>query len=689
MTTSYTSDKLRNVVLLGHGSSGKTSLAEAMLFDTGATNRLGTISEGTTVSDYDQDEIQRNISLNTTIIPCEWKKHKINFIDTPGYADFLGEVVCGVRVADAALILIDAVSAVEVGTEITWGEVDKLNLPRLVLVNKMDRENANYQTALAALRNRFEAKFIPLQLPLGEQADFSGVIDLLQMKAFTGEKGTAAEIPANLQSEAEEARMTIIEAAAEADDELIMKYLDGETLTDEEISRGLKAAVAANKFVPVLFASGGHNIGIPPLLDILLEVVPAPAASLKITNELNNKEEELKLDPSGPMAALVFKTINDQYGKVSYFRVYSGTLRSDSRVMNSRQNAEERIGQVFVPRGKEQMTIDQLAAGDIGGVVKLAATKTGDTLCDKNHLIALPGIKYPKPVYSLALAPKTQADSAKIGPGLNKLVEEDPSLHWNNDEATKQILLSGVGDSHLDISVKRVERKYGLGLETSRPKVPYRETVTKSASAQYRHKKQTGGAGQFGEVSLRVEPLPSGTGFEFTSEVFGGAISGPFIASTEKGVRQVLDIGVIAGYPVVDVKAIVFDGKEHPVDSKDIAFQIAGRESFKMAFKDAGPVLQEPICNLVITIPDEYTGDVMGDLNTKRARVMGMEQTKGHTIINAQAPFAELQTYATDLRSITQGRGLFTMEISHYDVVPSHLMADIIAQSQKAKEQKE
>jgi elongation factor G len=682
----YKTDQIRNVVLLGHGSAGKTSLAEAMLFHSGAVNRLGKVEEGTTVADFDEEEIRRRISLSLSLVPCEWKQHKINVLDTPGYTDFVGEAASALHVADAALVLVDGVAGVEVGTELVWARADARGLPRMVLINKMDRDNANFERALEGLRNTFGGNFVPVQLPIGSQADFEGVVDLIAMKAYRGNDAQAGDIPETMAAQAEEYRIVLMEAAAEGDDELIMKYLEGEQLSNEEIQRGLKTAVISGAAIPVLCGAATRPVGISPLMDALLSLAPAPGDVGTLEAEGARGEEELAPDAAGPLATLVFKTMADPYvGKLSYFRVFSGTLTSDTRFFNSRAGEEERFGQLYVMRGKEQLPVSQIVAGDIGAVAKLGHSLTGDTICDRGHPLTLPSPVFPNPLFSLAVNPKTQADSAKMGPTLTRLTEEDPTLQWRQEASTRQTILSGMGEAHLEIAVRRMENRFGVGVETSIPKVPYRETITRTYTTQYRHKKQTGGAGQFAEVHVRIEPLPRGEGFDYVWKVFGGRISSSFMPSIEKGVKAVMEQGVIAGYPVVDVRLAVTDGKEHPVDSKDIAFQIAGREAFKLAVQGAGPVLLEPIYGVEIIVPEEHTGDVIGDLNTKRARVMGMDQSVGKSIIRAEVPLAEMQRYDIDLRSITQGRGVFSMEMLRYDEVPAHLTQAIIEGAKREK----
>jgi elongation factor G len=685
----YTGEQLRNVALLGHGSSGKTSLAEAILFNSGGTSRLGRVEDGTTVSDWDPEEQRRRISINTSILPSEWQGYKLNILDTPGYMDFIGEVISAVRVADGAVIVLDAVSGVEVGTEAVWGYAAERALPRLAFVNKMDRENASLERVIQQLRETFTGNIVPLQLPIGTESNLRGVVDLVERKAYLGSSGETTEVPADLMDAVEEARFQLVEVAAEGDDELIMKYLEGEELTPAEIRRGLSAGVHKGDVILVLCGSALNNVGVHALMRAIIDYLPSPLEAPKEPATIPTTGEEVLLtpDPNGPVAALAFKTVADPFvGKLTYFRVMSGRVLSDSRLYNPRSGQEERIGQVFMVRGREQIGVEEVTAGDLGAVAKLTQTLTGDTLCDRSNQFVFKPIIFPHPLYEVAINPKTKADSAKMGTSLTRLTEEDPTLQWRQEPSTRQTILAGLGEAHIDVAVRRLESKFGVGVTIEVPKVPYRETISKIATAQYRHKKQTGGAGQFAEVHLRVEPLERGKGFEYVNEVFGGAISSSFIPSIEKGIRQVMEQGVIAGYPVVDIKAAVYDGKEHPVDSKDIAFQIAGREAFKLAVQQAGPILLEPIMNVTITVPEQYMGDVMSDLNTRRGRVQGMEQVRGKSIIRAQVPLAEMQRYSTDLRSITQGRGVYTMEFSHYEPVPSHLAEKIIAQAKQEAE---
>ena len=683
----YSTEAIRNVALVSHGGAGKTTLTEAFLFYTGATTRMGKVEDGTTTSDYDDEEIRRGISLYTSVLPVEYKDTKINFLDTPGFLDFIGEVISSLRVADSSIVLIDSVAGVEVGTEITWQYCEKFNLPRIVVINKMERENANFNKAMTSLQNYSTTRIIPVQLPWGEKQGFQGVIDLLTMKAYKGEGKTVVDIPAEYQSEAENARQALIEAAAEGEDALLEKYLESGELSPEEIVRGLKAVVASCTFVPLFVASGAAGVGILPLLDAITNLLPSPTEVGPSTAVGKAGEEKLEPKDSGPLAAYVWKTTADPFvGKQTFFRVYSGTIASDSRVWNQNKGIEERLGTIYVMRGKENISTKIFHTGDIGSVPKLSDTSTGNTLTDRNRPVALSEPQYPGALYQVAVTPKTQADSAKVSPTLTRLCEEDRTLSWHMEPSTNQTILQGMGDQHIDVVIRRAEGKFQTGLNIEEPRVPYREAITKKGQAMYRHKKQTGGSGQFGEVHLRIEPYEE-SDFEFVNDVFGGAVSSSYMPAIEKGIRAVMKEGVMAGYPVSNIKVSVFDGKEHPVDSKPIAFEIAGREAFKLAFHEAGPVLFEPIMNVQITVPEENMGDVMGDLNTRRARVQGMNSERGLSIVSAHIPLAEMLRYTTQIRSMTGGRGYFTMEFDHYDILPSHLAQEVIAARQKDKKE--
>jgi elongation factor G len=683
----YRTEAIRNVALVSHGGAGKTMLAEAFLYHSGATTRMGKVEDGSTVSDYDDEEVRRGISLYTTVIPVEYKDIKINFLDTPGFLDFIGEVISALRVADSAIVVIDSVAGVEVGTEITWQYCDRFNLPRIAVINKMERDNASFQKALSSLESFSSIRVIPVQLPWGEKAAFQGVIDLLTMKAYKGEGKTCVDIPAEYLDAAESARQVLIEAAAEGEDALLEKYLETGELTPDEILRGLKAVVTARTFVPVFVAAGAAGTGVIPLLDAIVSILPSPAEVAPAIATGKNGEEQVQASDSGPLAAYVWKTTADPFvGKQTFFRVYSGTIHGDSRVWNPQKNVEERLGTIYVIRGKENQPIKVVHTGDIGSVPKLTETSTGNTLTERNRPLTLPQPQYPGALYQVAVTPKTQGDSTKISPTLTRLCEEDHTLSWHMEQATNQTILQGMGDQHIDVVIRRAEHKFQTNMTFEEPRVPYREAITRKGQAMYRHKKQTGGSGQFGEVHLRIEPLED-TDFEFVNDVFGGSVSSSYMPAIEKGIRAVMKEGVMAGYPISNIKVSVYDGKEHPVDSKPIAFEIAGREAFKLAFQDAGPVLFEPIMNVQISVPEENMGDVMGDLNTRRARVQGMNSERGVSIVSAHVPLAEMLRYTTQLRSMTSGRGYFTMEFDHYDVVPAHLAQEVIDARHKDKKE--
>jgi elongation factor G len=685
----YRTAQIRNIALVSHNGAGKTTFTERMLFNTGVTTRMGRVESGTTVSDFEEEEIARTSSIATAVIPVEWQDHKFNFLDTPGFADFIGEVNSALKVVEASLVFIEAVAGVEVGTELVWQYSHKQNLPRFLAINKMDRENVRVSRVRESIAQNLDGNVVDLQLPIGEGPSFKGVVDLLRMKARLGENDQEADIPANMVDEAEEARLQLIEAAAEGDDELLMKYLDGEELTNEEIVSGLRQAIASGSVVPLLFCAAQPGIGVAALMELLQLLVPAPnerAEAIIATNPAG-EEVALEADDQGPLAAFIFKTREDPYGKMSYLRVFSGMLASDSRVYDSHLESEVRIGTINVLRGKEQLPVPRLHSGDIGAVVKLGDAVTNDTLCDSGRKLIIPPIEQPNPIVSAAVHPVAQSDVAKLSQSLTRLTVEDPTLRWYTEPATRETLLSGMGNSHLDIAVKKLHSKFGVNVTTTLPKIPYRETITKTNSAEYTHKKQTGGAGQYARVFLRVESLDDDADFEFSSEIFGGSISQPFVAATEKGCRQALESGPLAGFPITGVKAIVYDGKEHPVDSKEIAFQLAGREGFKAACLGAGPVLLEPIYEVTVTVPSDNMGDVMGDFNARRARVLGMDQEGTKSIVRAEVPLAEMQTYSADLRSMTQGRGIFGMKFLRYGRIPTHLQQEVVDKHRKELEQ--
>lgn len=687
----YTTEFLRNVALVSHGSAGKTMLAEAFLHGTGATTRLGKIDDGTTASDYDEEEARRKISLYTTVLPLEYRDHKINLLDAPGFTDFVGEVVSALSVADSAVVLVDAVAGLEVGTEVAWRYADDFKLPRFVVINKLDRDNANYEKAYASVEEYAHAgghRLVKVQLPIGEKQDFKGVVDLISMKAFMGDGKTVTDIPADMLAAAKEAHGILVEAAAEGEDTLLEKYLEAGSLSDEEIIVGLKDVVRSGDFIPVYCAAGGHEIGIVPLLNGFVDLMPSPEHAQPRVAQGKDGEEKLPASDTGPLAAYVWKTTADPFvGRMTYFRVISGSIQGDIRLWNQNKNVEERMSGLHIQRGKEQIAVKVIHAGDIGSVAKLNITATGDTLCDKNHPLTIAAPKFPTALYRVAIAPKSQADAAKISPTLTRLSEEDMTLEWHNEQATGETILQGMGDQHIDVAIHRAQAKFQVGLISHEPRIPYREGITRKASAQYRHKKQSGGSGQFGEVHLRIEPLPSAD-FEFTDELVGMNLSKSYLPAIEKGIHATMQHGAFAGYPMSNVKVIVYDGKEHPVDSKPVAFEIAGREAFKLAVADAGPVLFEPIMKVNIIVPDANMGDVMSDLNTRRGRVQGTEAERGNTVIIAHVPLAEMLRYTSQLRSITGGRGYFTMELDHYDIVPSHIAGTIVEAHKKEMEAK-
>lgn len=658
-------------------------LLENLLNFTGATTRIGKIEDGTTTSDWDDEEQKRQISLFSSLIPIVYKDVKFNFIDTPGYTDFVGEVVSAMRVADCAVILVDSVSGAEVGTEVALQYAEKFELPRFLVLNKMDRDNASFAKSLKSVEETTDARLIPMHLPIGEKADFKGIVDLIFMKAYLGDGKTASDIPADMQAEAEEARMVLVEAAAEGEDTLLEKYFENGDLTTEEMLQGLHKAIQVSNIIPVMVAAAGRMMSVAPFMEALFALAPSPLERPTVVAKSPKGDIELKYDDHGPLAAYVWKTTADPFvGRQTFFKVYSGVMTSDTRAWNANKGEEERLAGMQVPFGKDMNAVPVLHAGDLGAVAKLSVTTTGDTLTTKEQGITMSMPEYPTPLYRVAITPRSQSDAAKMSQTLSRLCEEDLTLKWEMEAATRQTLLFGMGDQHIDVAVKRAEQKFQLFLDLHEPKVPYEEHITKEASATYRHKKQTGGSGQFGEVALKVFPI-EGEDFTFSNDVFGGAVSNNYMASIEKGIRNVMKEGVVAGFPVHNVGVSVYDGKEHPVDSKPVAFEIAGREAFKLAVKDANPVLYEPIMKVSVTVPEPNMGDVMGDLNTRRGRVEGMDTERGKSTINATVPLAEMMRYTTTLRSMTGGRGQFTMTFDHYDLVPHMQAQEVIAQRQR------
>lgn len=691
----YTVDQLRNVAIISHGGAGKTTLAEAMLFLGGAVDRFGKVDDGTSTMDYDPDEVKRKISINASVAPVEWNGHKINLIDTPGYSDFVGEVVGALRIADAGMVLVDAVSGVEVGTELTWRHADERSLPRMVVINRMDRENANFDKALGSIREVFGNHAVAAQLPIGEGDKFRGVADIIHMKAFiwsdaSGKNVAESPIPDELADAAQELREKLIEYAAESDEELLNKYLEGEELTQEEFERGLAAGVADGSVVPVFCASGLRMVGVTPLMDSIVALLPSPVAHGTVVGRKPDSEDQIERRPdeAEPFSALVFKTMADPYvGKITMFRVYSGVVKSDSQVYNASKDRVERFGQVFLIKGKQQIAVAQVGAGDIAGVAKLSETTTGDTLSDKDKPVVLDPIKFPLPVLSMAARAKSKGDEDKIGQGLSRLQEEDPTLRYTKEAETGELIVAGMGEVHLDIIAERLKRKFGAEMTLDTPKVPYRETIKGTVKVEGRHKKQTGGRGQFGHVWIEMSPLPTGSGFEFEDKVFGGSVPRQFIPAVEKGLREALpEGGSLAGFPLVDLKCSLYDGSSHPVDSSEMAFKIAAQLALKKGCQDANPIILEPIVRAEVTVPEEYMGDVMGDFNKKRGRILGMEPEGRYQVVKALVPMAEMFKYSIDLRSMTAGRGTFTTEFDHYEEVPFSVAEKVVEQAKKDKE---
>jgi len=676
----YKAEQIRNVALISHGGAGKTSLADVALFDTGVVTRIGKVDEGTSISDHDPDEIKRRMSINLTVIPIEWRDAKINFLDTPGYADFVGEVKAGLRVADAAVVVVTAEKGVEVGTEQVWRYADELKLPRLVFVNKLDRENTSFERAVESLQAQFGKKVVPLHLPIGEQAGFKGVVNLVNRKAYTfdGTKVQEGPIPGDMESQVARYREQLIESAVENDDDLMSKYLEGEELSLAEVERAVKVGASSGALVPVLCGSVARNIGIQTLLDAIVEFLPSAAAA----------QQSLSSEANSNLAAFVYKTTADPTrGLITFFRVYSGTLKADSHAWNARTNTDERIGQILLVRGKMQEPATEVPAGDIAAVVKLQNTHTNDTLSTKEKSINLSPIAFPPPAFTAAIAPKTKSDLDKMGSALSRVTEEDPTIHITRDQETAETLISGMGESHIDITIERMQRKFGVEVEKHDQRVPYRETIRKHARAQGRHKRQTGGHGQFGDVWLELDPLPIGgeKAFEFENKIVGGVVPKEYVPGFEKGVREALRQGFVAGYPMIYVRVALVDGSYHPVDSSSQAFEIAASLGMKNAVPLANPTLLEPIMNVTVIVPEGNMGDVMSDLTTKRARILGMEPTSsGMQQITATVPMAEMLHYATDLRSITQGRGTFHMELYQYEEVPAAQQQQIIANAAKS-----
>jgi elongation factor G len=682
----YDAQSLRNVALVGHSGAGKTQLISTLLFAAGAVNRLGRVDDGTTVTDYDEEEIARKHTLSAALAYAEWNKTKINFIDTPGMANFLSDAKAALRVADAALVVVDAVAGVEVSTEAIWAAADELDVPRLVILNRVDRERASLERSLESLRTVFGRTVVPVQLPIGEEKSFRGVVDLVAMKAWTyaadgGGKATEGPVPPDMEGAAATARESLIEMVAEADDSLMEKFFDAGTLTQEELLSGLKRGISAGRIFPALCASATANIAMQPLLEAIVAYVQSPAErGFPASDAKGGDEGRIPATDAAPLAAFVWKTVADPFaGRITLLRVISGTLKSDSTVHNVSRDVPERLGHLLLVQGKTQTGVPEIRAGDLGAVAKLKETLTSDVLADKSWGFKIQPIKFPEAVISYAIEPKSRGDEDKISTALHRLQEEDPTISYNRDQQTKELLLSGQGQSHIEVTVAKLKRRFGVEVNLKLPRIPYRETISASTEAHGRHKKQTGGHGQFGDCKVRFEPLPRGSEFEFVDDIFGGAIPRQFIPAVEKGIQDARMRGFLAGYPMVDFRATVFDGSFHPVDSNELSFKLAGSLAFKDGMSRARPTLLEPIMDVEVYAPNDYAGDLMGDLNQRRGRIAGMDTRGASTIIRAKVPMAEMLTYEQHLTSATGGRGSYHMEFSHYEEVPSHLHGKIIS----------
>ena len=684
----YSADKIRNVALLGHSSSGKTTLTEAVLFATGVTKRQGRVEDGNTVSDFDKQEIARKVSIGTTVIPVEWNNTKFNLLDTPGYFDFIGEMYGAKRASEGSILLIDASSGIEVGTEKSWKNLEKYTTPRIIFINKMDKEEVNFDNLVSNLKEEFGDKIVPFALPIGVSNSFNGFVDVMDEKAYeyNGIQRKETALTDDQKAEIESIKESLMEKVAETDEELMEKYFEGEEFTKEEINKGLRLAVAQGDLVPLIVGCAEKTIGADFLLETIEKYIPSPKDIGSVKGLKDDKEVERKIDSSEPFSAVVFKTIIDPFvGKLTLFKVMSGKITKDMELYNSTKDKQEKLGGLFVLRGKNQIEASEIQAGDIGATAKLNFTQTGDTLCVKNNPILYEEIKYPQPTLFLAVEPKAKGDEEKIGTSLQRLTEEDPTFIVQRNAETKQLLIGGQGNMQLAVIVDKLKNTFGVEVNLTNPKIAYRETIKGTASVQGKHKKQSGGAGQYGDVHIRFEPCEEK--FVFAEEVFGGAVPRNYFPAVEKGLIDSLDHGVLAGYPVVNLKAVLFDGSYHPVDSNEMAFKIAASLAFKKGMESAKPILLEPIMKYEISIPEDYMGDVMGDMNKRRGRILGMEQQDdGSQKVTAEAPHSEMFEYAIDLRAMTQARGSFTMEFIRYEEVPANIAEKIIAEAKAEKE---
>ncbi|PYY08437.1 MAG: elongation factor G [Acidobacteria bacterium] len=694
----YEGANIRNLVLVGHGHAGKTSLVSAMLFTAGATQRLGRVDDGSAVTDYDDEEIARRMSISTGGAFAEWNKAKINLLDTPGFNMFVHEAKMVLPAVEAALVVVDGVAGVEVVTERVWGYCEEASMPRVIVVSRMDRERADASRVLESLTKSFGRSVTPLQLPIGSEKNLTGVVDLVRVKAHTYElggsgKGKEDEIPANMADAAKEAHEKLVELIAEGDDKLMEEFFDKGTIPEEDLIPALHNAIREDKLFPVLFTSGLGNVGADKLMDFIVDYAPTAVerGSVQGGPGSNGEPPSRKVADSEPLSMFVFKTVSDPFaGRISYFKVYSGVLKNDAAVQNFTRSSQEKLAHISIMQGKNAVPVTELHAGDIGAVAKLKDTLTGDTLGDKSAPIQYPPVKLPEPAITFAIEPKSRADEDKLSVGVHKLMEEDAMLRFFRDPQTKEFLIAGTGQQHIEVAVSKMKKRYHTEVNLKAPKVPYRETIRGRADVQGRHKKQTGGHGQFGDCKIKMEPLPRGGEFEFVNDIFGGAIPKNFIPAVEKGIKDAAARGYLAGYPVVDFKVVLYDGSYHEVDSNDLSFQLAGRIAFKKAMEQAKPTLLEPIMSVEISVPDEFAGTIMGDLNSRRGRIQGMDNKGGTTVIKAEVPMAEMLTYGADLTSMTQGRGSFNMEMHHYDIVPAQLQEKIIEKAKAARgEEKE
>lgn len=698
----YEGANIRNLALVGHGHAGKTSVVSAMLFTAGATQRFGRVDDGTAPTDYDDEEIARKMSISTGLAFAEWGKTKINVLDTPGFNMFVHEAKMILPAVESALVVVDGVAGVEVVTERVWGYCDEINLPRMIVVSRMDRERADANRVLESLQKAFGRTVMPLQLPIGSEKNLTGVVDLVRMKARTYElggngKGKEGEIPANLMDVAKEAHERLVELVAEGKDSLMEEFFEKGTIPEEDLVPALHEAIREDRIFPVLFTSGLGNVGVDELMDFIVDYTPAPTERDPVKGEVtsgNGEPPARKVADSEPLSLYVFKTVSDAFaGRISYFKVYSGVLKNDATVQNFTRNTSEKLAHISAMQGKQVVPVTELRAGDIGAVAKLKETLTGDTLGDKSAPIQYPKVKLPEPAITFAIEPKSRADEDKLGVGVHKLMEEDAMLRFFRDAQTKEFLIAGTGQQHIEVVVSKMKKRYHTEVNLKAPKVPYRETIRGRADVQGRHKKQTGGHGQYGDCKIKMEPLPRGGQFEFVNDIFGGAIPKNFIPAVEKGIKDAAARGYLAGFPVVDFKVVLYDGSYHDVDSNDLSFQMAGRIAFKKAMETAKPTLLEPVMAVEITVPDEFAGSIMGDLNSRRGRIQGMDNKGGNTVVKAEVPMAEMLTYGVDLTAMTQGRGSFNMEMHHYDILPQQLQDKIVekarAERGEVKEEEE